>query len=85
MMHRAVELVDSSDMDDGESARGEECEEAPACATEAPVCTDAAPPKRQQHKSEISPILMFGHHKGEIFPNATEADPQYYFWGSEPF
>ena len=27
-------------------------------------------------------MLMFGHHKGEIFQNATEADPQYYFWGA---
>ncbi len=82
MMHRAVELVDSSDMDDAESARGGEFEGAHACAIEPPACSDVAPTKRQQHNGDISPMLMLGHHNGKTFQNATEADPQYYFWGA---
>ncbi len=27
-------------------------------------------------------MLMLGRHKGESFESATEADPQYYFWGA---
>ncbi len=28
-------------------------------------------------------MVMFGQHKSESYQNATEADPQYYFWGEQ--
>ena len=83
MMHKEDELFEGSDMDNAESKAEEEFEEA---TPQTPACVAAVRPEEKKtkrtHPSDISPMLMFGHHKGEAFQNATEADPQYYFWGA---
>ncbi len=87
MMHKTFEFVDSSDMGDAESKAEDEFEEA---APQSPACAAAILPerkttlKREQSKSDISPMLMFGQHRGETYKNAIEADPQYYFLRKEP-
>ena len=48
-------------------------------------CRRRMPPclKRKRGKNDISPMLIFGHHKGYTYQQATEASPQYYFWGEQ--